>query len=259
MKKAPVHQVFLREHETRTGRGEFPKGRTLFVTNLPVDTTASDLRRIFRPCGLVKEVRFDQKSVTTEEEEEEGEGKALRRLHSPGSTAHLIFLETDGLVKALSLSSEPKKWTAGAKSITPSTADQAPLGLDRYRSIYQSHRPSPAQLQAKADAYIVEYTRRKKEEEAKIAAKFNVPDEDGFITVTRTNRRGTATDGTTTVSAARLEDVKHLKPKQRIEVNFYSFQQREAKRDKLVELRRKFEEDKAKIAGMRATRKFNPY
>lgn len=40
--------------------------------------------------------------------------------------------------------------------------------------------------------------------------------------------------------------------------NFYAFQAKRTKLDKLQELRRKFEEDKRKVALMKAQRKFRP-
>lgn len=42
-------------------------------------------------------------------------------------------------------------------------------------------------------------------------------------------------------------------------INFYSFQMRETKMEHLTQLRRKFENDKKRIATMRAARKFKPY
>jgi len=41
--------------------------------------------------------------------------------------------------------------------------------------------------------------------------------------------------------------------------NFYRFQMREAKRDQLQELRRRFEEDKARVARLREGRRFKPF
>ena len=41
--------------------------------------------------------------------------------------------------------------------------------------------------------------------------------------------------------------------------DFYSFQSRETKRDRLVKLREQFEDDKNRIAKMKAERKFKPY
>ena len=39
----------------------------------------------------------------------------------------------------------------------------------------------------------------------------------------------------------------------------YPWQQREAQREQVAELRRKFEEDKQRVALMREKRKFKPY
>ncbi|KAJ3280214.1 Ribosomal RNA-processing protein 7 A, partial [Borealophlyctis nickersoniae] len=89
----------------------------------------------------------------------------------------------------------------------------------------------------------------------------NVPDEDGFVLVTRARgRRNTNADASgATVTAARPEEVKKLKPKKKELVDFYRFQMRESKRNQLADLRRKFEEDKKKIAALKANRRFKPY
>jgi ribosomal RNA-processing protein 7 len=41
--------------------------------------------------------------------------------------------------------------------------------------------------------------------------------------------------------------------------NFYSFQQRQEKQNTLLRLREQFEEDKRKIAELKAQRKFKPF
>lgn len=79
----------------------------------------------------------------------------------------------------------------------------------------------------------------------------SVPDEDGFITVTRGARSG----------PARLEDAeKHQKElaerreKKGIKDDFYRFQSREKRKEKENELRRQFEEDRKRVAEMRERR-----
>ena len=42
-------------------------------------------------------------------------------------------------------------------------------------------------------------------------------------------------------------------------VNFYSWQLRETQREEIARLREKYEEDKQRVADMRAKRKFKPY
>ncbi|CAG8817060.1 25808_t:CDS:2, partial [Dentiscutata erythropus] len=72
-------------------------------------------------------------------------------------------------------------------------------------------------------------------------------------------KRNANTDGTITVTAAKPEEIKNLKPKNKELPDFYRFQMRESKRNKHVELRKKFEEDKKKIERLKAARRFKPY
>jgi len=70
------------------------------------------------------------------------------------------------------------------------------------------------------------------------------PDEDGFITVTRREREEVVPEKTN--KAVNLED-------------FYKFQKREKRVQKMEELRRKFEEDKLKVERAKEGRKFKPF
>lgn len=60
-----------------------------------------------------------------------------------------------------------------------------------------------------------------------------------------------------TVTAASANQT--LKPKKEGFVDFYRFQMRQAKREKLEELRANFEADKQKIAELKNRRVFKPY
>lgn len=62
-------------------------------------------------------------------------------------------------------------------------------------------------------------------------ARHNVMDEDGFTLVTRAGSKGQNSDGVISITAAKAEDVKNLKPKKKELQDFYRFQMREAKRD----------------------------
>lgn len=59
----------------------------------------------------------------------------------------------------------------------------------------------------------------------------NVPDEDGFVTVSRKGRKTNSDIKGGSVSALRKEDADKLKPKEQGFVDFYRFQMREKKRD----------------------------
>ena len=49
------------------------------------------------------------------------------------------------------------------------------------------------------------------------------------------------------------------KKKQQLGLNVYPWQQRESQREQVAELRRKFEEEKTRVAMMKERRKFKPY
>jgi len=72
------------------------------------------------------------------------------------------------------------------------------------------------------------------------------PDEEGFITVTRREKDDFVPAVEKKNKAVGLED-------------FYKFQKREKREQKMEELRRKFEEDKIKVERAKQGRKFKPF
>ncbi|WRT68573.1 uncharacterized protein IL334_005551 [Kwoniella shivajii] len=54
------HYIYARPHSNtkKSSSGELPEGRTLFVTNLPVDAGIQDLRGIFGKWGVVEDVKL---------------------------------------------------------------------------------------------------------------------------------------------------------------------------------------------------------
>jgi ribosomal RNA-processing protein 7 len=79
----------------------------------------------------------------------------------------------------------------------------------------------------------------------------SIPDEDGFVTVTRGGRAGPARLEEAEKKKAELEERRKSKG---IKDDFYRFQTREKKKEAEGELRRKFELDKKRIEEMRARR-----
>jgi len=86
----------------------------------------------------------------------------------------------------------------------------------------------------------------------------NQVDDDGFTTVVSTKNKKKSTVvadlDPTHRGKGRLK-----KKKKDVLGDFYSFQSRETKRDRLVKLREQFEDDKNRIAKMKVERKFKPY
>ncbi|KAG9286695.1 hypothetical protein G9A89_012245 [Geosiphon pyriformis] len=175
----------------------------------------------------------------------------IRQLLSPGSSAHVIFAEKNSLIKALNMRQEKRIWSLGDEEIPP-------LGMEKWLQEYKICRDHE-KLQTNIDEFMRHFELAEQERQLALEAQLNQPDEDGFILVTRAARRNTNTDGKIYVTAAKHENIVKLKPKKKELVDFYRFQMREVKRNKLVELRKKFQEDREKIAQLREARRFRPY
>ncbi|RIB17489.1 ribosomal RNA-processing protein 7-domain-containing protein [Gigaspora rosea] len=253
-----IHYCYFKSHDprinTRDNSTILPAERTLFITNLPVDTTEHHIQNIFEECGIIDRILFHgkKKKQKFNETAENSVLEGSRNLLIPGSTAHIVFKDSEGLTNALNMVQKKRIWNIRDQDIPP-------LGLKRWLQEYQKLRTDPNKLGAQVDEYMRKFEEAEQEKHKALEARRNQPDEDGFILVTGTGKRNINTDGTITVTAVKADVVKNLKPKNKELVDFYRFQMREAKREKLAELRKKFEDDKRKIADLKAARRFKPY
>ncbi|KAF8929801.1 ribosomal RNA-processing protein 7-domain-containing protein [Dissophora ornata] len=198
-----------------------------------------------------------QQATTTSEEVEEGH---RRTLFASGSQAFVVFLEEQELTKALNMKRKKRSWINTGSDATPAdVARLSSLGVAKWINDYHRMRSDHATLQIKVDDYMEKFERSEYEAQQAALARLNVMDDDGFTLVTRAGSKGHNTDGVIKIQAVKAEDVKNIKPKKKELQDFYRFQMREAKRDKLVDLRRKFEEDKIRIEALKVNRRFKPY
>lgn len=119
-----------------------------------------------------------------------------------------------------------------------------------YKQHHALRYPSHAALQASINAYLSQFNRAEAARNRLRKHQRSVPDEDGFITVTRGGRSG----------PARLEDAEKKKAeleerrKNVVKDDFYRFQTREKRKEAEGELRRKFEQDRKRVQEMRQRR-----
>jgi ribosomal RNA-processing protein 7 len=215
--------LYIKEHKDKSGVAE---GRTLFVTNIPLDATQKDMKTIFQHCGAVESVSLGRKDGL-----EAGSSRF----------AHVVFKTEESLEKAMEMP------TAVAEELSTKLT-----GLDKYTAAYHKKLVPAAKLQQDVDAYLGIFDR--KVEDAKLERKqLSEPDADGFTTVVRKKRS----------AADELEDGPNRKRQQKKKnsqlENFYRFQMRESKREQLLSLREKFEDDKVRIQKLKASRKFRPF
>ena len=132
---------------------------------------------------------------------------------------------------------------------------------------HKAELPATEALQAACDKVMAMFERREAREAAKRAAdRASGADDDGFVTVTHKRRQNASAAAAAQLGAGAGGGMgggasvprKRAKKKPVELTNFYAHQVREQKRDQLEELRRRFEEDKARIQKLKEARRFNP-
>uniref|UniRef100_A0A915BVQ5 Ribosomal RNA-processing protein 7 C-terminal domain-containing protein n=1 Tax=Parascaris univalens TaxID=6257 RepID=A0A915BVQ5_PARUN len=135
--------------------------------------------------------------------------------------------------------------------------DILPCGITKYIREYRQAFLRADELQKRVDSFFEVHDAKVFEEKQKAKKMHNVPDAEGWIKVTRSHFKPVPA----AVVVKNKEDLLKLsKKKKRMKDNipFYTFQLKQSKMKHLEELRKKFEEDKKKLALAKAARKFRP-
>ncbi|KAJ7031605.1 ribosomal RNA-processing protein 7-domain-containing protein [Mycena alexandri] len=274
-----THYLYARSHtgSKKNASQILPEGRTLFLVNVPPDATERELVLLFKGCGTVEKVVFDldpqEKLVepddSDEEEEDEVEeavdeteenspgnggklsknkpqppkiiplpSKPLRRLRPTGRSAHLVFLDASSLERALAPQPKARPWPAS----------EEPSGVAHYAALFDSLRPPLDTVRAHADSAmeLFEFELKQTKQQSKYRKGEAIVDEDGFTLVTRGGAYGQTLGGGV-----------GKEPQQK--AGFYAFQKAEKQRNDLMELKKNWEADKAKVEKLKASRRFKPY
>lgn len=151
------HFFYMKKHESKALVDENIKDRTLFLLNLPVDTTDHHIKKLFKGHAIEYITYHDAGSSFVEEyhkiaanaekkeleakpktkkskkqkqqEEEEAEKekanvRELRRLFTSGSSAHVVFAHDEDLTEVLNMHRVEKKWAKDDEL-------EQPLGFER--------------------------------------------------------------------------------------------------------------------------------
>ncbi|XP_063848001.1 ribosomal RNA-processing protein 7 homolog A-like isoform X1 [Scylla paramamosain] len=239
------HQLLWKQHSVRTHSDAKPVNRTLFVVNVPPYCDKRALTHLFSQYGKVRQVHLHKRPTSA---------PAMRPRYPHFSrptpvlgfkAAYVVFTQTSALKKVLAL-------PAGTE-LTLSTEERPVLtGIRKWQRQYNAGFVKRDRLAEEVKKVMRDYDAKKERERT---AGQQEPDSEGWVTVISDKKKKPHLE--------KVDEVKKKKgskkKKQQQLVNFYSFQQRQAKMNHLAELRKKFEEDKKRIAQMRNSRKFRPY
>ena len=243
----PVKETQVEEMQGEETQGEHPKGRL---------RTQKDKKEVPTVIPLPSQ--------------------PLRRFRKTGLTAHVVFLDSSSLDRALASTSKPRSWPISSEE---------PSGLSHYRSLYDSLRPPLDSVKAHSDSSIelYEYELARKKQKSKYRKGEAIVDDDGFTLVTRGGAYGQTLGGGVSVASKRFQRSgettrnKNSKKEKKKKEGFYAFHKAEKQRSgkflsftydrfnstnhtlELMELKRKWEEDKAKVEKLKASRRFKPY
>lgn len=241
------HSMFIKRHTVKTSGNS----TTLFAVNVPCYCTKDGLENIFQDCGPIESIQLRERPGPLEESNET-ESIILNYIKQKShkfKVAYVTFTNSDSVDIALQINSETIRYM--------STGDRPVLtGLEKWMKEYADRYPDMELVQREADEYMKEFDTKEREEREALEDGLE-PDAEGWVTIPVKKK---AVPTKKEKKEKRIN--KKTERKKRIEKelqNFYLFQQREAKRDKIATLRQQFEEDKKRIAQMQQLRKFKPF
>ncbi|KAK9455211.1 ribosomal RNA-processing protein 7-domain-containing protein [Dipodascopsis uninucleata] len=256
-----THYLYIRKHDDHSG-SEYASS-TFFMANIPIDATTSHIRTLFSSLCAVSDpklaaVKFLEAPtsssiiIPTTDSLKTSSLTPIRKIWPSCSAAHISFSESAAFAKALSAlkrtRAQPIEW------ITDGTEDPTACGTARYLAIHRRLYVNSEILQNAIDAYMAEFNKTEAQREREAKRKRMTPDEDGFVTVARNVGRsgaGISNDFTKEEAKKKLRKVE-LK-------DFYRFQIRQQKKDRMNELIKNFKNDQEKIKELKERKKFNPF
>ncbi|KAK1983246.1 meiotic recombination protein DMC1 [Colletotrichum cereale] len=282
-------------HEIRVRRNA-PKipteidDRSLFLKNVPVDSTEAHFRQVFAALvgpGRFESIAFEDERKTTtaidpaqavkvtgfgkkrKRDEQEAEERAreeevarlpeiwTRRLRKSGSSAIVLLADEKSVelvMKAIKKANKSKKFPVWGEGVSP---DLSELGSQWISAHIQLARCDKAATQKSVHAFFNVFNRKEKEAAEMAKRLRNEPDEDGFVTVVRGGRVAPANK--TEAEEARQKMVDKAEKKKSETTDFYRFQLRERRKAEQAALMKRFDEDRKKVDAMKEKRgKFRP-
>ncbi|KAK6464451.1 ribosomal RNA processing protein 7 [Scheffersomyces coipomensis] len=261
------HYIYFKKHEVK---GSPSSGTSLFVFNLPINTSTATLKKLFQDVSIgaimssytsskltdyPEDTWLNLTELTSDLDLKNGNGNSIADDESyrlPKNCGIITFIDKASFqlafnsLKKLSNQLKVTKWPF---EIIDSTY---------YLKKYQSQIYNPNELSEAVSQALIEFDRA--EQESKDQIHSNLVDEDGFTMVVGSHRKTKAgimgkQRLAATVGLAKAQS--KLKKQER--EDFYRFQLRERKKDEMNQLLYKFKQDQEKVRLMREKKRFRPY
>lgn len=240
-----AHNIFIRKYRSEKKSIDKPIGKTLTVLNIPPYATEESITRVFSVAGLVQKATLIDSYKNEHQTKYQIESKFFNEQRPfKFQIGFVVFSKSESLDIIFRLDELPAINSEEHPVLT---------GVAKWTDQYNKRSVDPVEMQKEIDDYMKIYDKVKKAGDVQEEA-----DDDGWITVGRKGQNAGFKQKESVIS--KLEQkIKDQKKKTKNLTNFYSFELRESKKQQLIDLRRKFEEDKLKMNSMKQNRKFKPY
>lgn len=220
------HTIYCQRHVVRQKQEQLPSGFTLFSLGWPPYCSTQCLEELFSRAGQVQGAYLQPHPGPVGKSDKPAGGFLV---------GYVVFSSQEEVTAALGL--------CGARE--PVLCTVAAIGMPLWCRQYREERIPVVAMETAVEGCVRQYDARKAGERKK--GRLSQPDEEGWVTVVGRRPRPQTT---------RQERRKH---KRHQEPDFYLFQQREAQRQQVARLRQRFQEDKQRVAEMKARRRFRPF
>lgn len=237
----------MKKHRSEKISSDKPVGKTLVVLNIPPYASESAIERVFSCAGQVEKVSL----IDSYQNEQKTKYQVKSEIFNAPrpfkfQIGFVVFKKSESLNLILRLSELP-----------PLSTNEHPVltGVAKYTEQYNKRLVDKVEMQEEIDLYMKHYDKVKKAADMQVD---DDEDEDGWVTVGKKGNNAGFKQKESVIS--KLEQkLQNQRKKAKNLTNFYSFELRESKKQQLMDLRRKFEDDKLKMNSMRQNRKFKPY
>ncbi|XP_074552956.1 ribosomal RNA-processing protein 7 homolog A [Halichoeres trimaculatus] len=245
------HELFIKEHKVRAEKtSNRPLDRTLFVLNIPPYCSEGAIRELFSQFGNIQSVELRDHPGSSQES-----GPTLSKVFRPATkqgfkVGYIVFSNSSSVSAA-------KKHPYDSRLVISTEKHPVRAGVQKWIQKYKEAFIQPDQLQKIVDSFMEGHDKRKEEEEERLKkeAEQQQEDEEGWVKVTKGQKARPHSEA----ANKRTLQKEMRKTKRKELLNFYTWQHRNTQKEHIAELRKKFEEDKQRIALLRAQRKFKPY
>ncbi|CAL1530844.1 unnamed protein product, partial [Lymnaea stagnalis] len=211
------HHLFIKEHVATHQCIEWPQGRTLIVYNVSPYYKEDNMRVLLQGCGDILRVYIQAKPSSAPVKKSSFSINASKK---SAQVAYIVFKKASGVKNACKLAYDQIRLMSDDKTVILS-------GLRAYMEDYNNIL-DVSRLEKEAEAYMAAYYKRKDESDKRDKEQAGLPDEDGFIKVTR-HGKNKGTRRTEETQKKGHDHIQKRNVKNELK-DFYTFQFRETKR-----------------------------